>query len=235
MDPVDSVDYQRPMPVFPLPHVVLLPHVVQPLHIFEPRYRQMVRDLISRAADSGAHFAMATLGSSRGESVTLRPVVCISEIVEHQALPDGRSNIAVRGLCRARITGVHDPDDERAYHLVNVAPIEPSIDLGGTEAELPGERERLRQLLAGPRLRRMTVAPQVLQWIDRDDVPTAALLELIGYALLCDSEQRYRLLAEPMPGARAKLLRHELRRLDTLVAQVDEQGWQAWPKGLSWN
>ncbi len=230
MDGSPSFEITELLPVFPLPQVVLLPHVVQPLHIFEPRYRQMVRHLLDRAHDAEPRLAMATLEPGFDVAGRLRPVVCVAELVEHQSLPDGRSNIAVRGVCRARIVGVHEPDDAHLYHRVDVA----RLDSDGDD-ELPGERERLRELLAGPRLRRMTIAAQVLQWIDRDDVPTTALFELVGYALLCDSERRYRLLAEPTPGARAKLLRRELRCLDRLVAKADRQNWQAWPKGLSWN
>ena len=39
-----SVNFGRPMPVFPLSSVVLLPHGVLPVNIFEDRYRQMVSD-----------------------------------------------------------------------------------------------------------------------------------------------------------------------------------------------
>jgi len=231
MEHAVHVDFRREMPLFPLPHVVLLPHVVQPLHIFESRYRQMVSDLLAEADTNDCVLAMATFAPSAVDVGALRPIVCVGQIAEHQSLRDGRSNIAVRGLCRGRIVEVHDPDGARLYHTVRLSPIEPANPV----VELPGERERLRQLLAGPRLSRMTVVPQVLQWIDREDVPTSALLELVGYALLCDSERRYRLLAEPMPGARARLLRQELRTLDSLVAQADTQDWKSWPKGLSWN
>ena len=36
------------LPVFPLPGVFLFPGCVMPLHVFEPRYRQMVSDLLDR-------------------------------------------------------------------------------------------------------------------------------------------------------------------------------------------
>jgi len=34
------------IPLFPLPNVVLFPNVCLPLHIFEPRYREMVADVL---------------------------------------------------------------------------------------------------------------------------------------------------------------------------------------------
>ena len=42
------VDFNRPIPLFPLSCVSLLPHAVQGLHIFEPRYRQMVEDVLRK-------------------------------------------------------------------------------------------------------------------------------------------------------------------------------------------
>ena len=36
------------IPLFPLPDVVLFPRMPLPLHIFEPRYRQMVADVLGR-------------------------------------------------------------------------------------------------------------------------------------------------------------------------------------------
>ncbi|HEX5054111.1 MAG TPA: LON peptidase substrate-binding domain-containing protein, partial [Planctomycetota bacterium] len=35
-----------PVPIFPLPGAFLFPHQVMPLHVFEPRYREMVEDLL---------------------------------------------------------------------------------------------------------------------------------------------------------------------------------------------
>ena len=35
------------LPVFPLPNVVLFPEAILPLHVFEPRYRELVREVLS--------------------------------------------------------------------------------------------------------------------------------------------------------------------------------------------
>ena len=41
-----GIDFDRPIPIFPLPNAVLLPQVLLPLHIFEPRYRIMTEDAL---------------------------------------------------------------------------------------------------------------------------------------------------------------------------------------------
>ncbi|HTO02917.1 MAG TPA: LON peptidase substrate-binding domain-containing protein, partial [Opitutus sp.] len=47
------------LPVMTLPNVTFFPQAVMPLHIFEPRYRQMLRDVL--AADR--LFAVAGLNT----------------------------------------------------------------------------------------------------------------------------------------------------------------------------
>ena len=39
-------DLPEELPVFPLPNAVLFPGTTLPLYVFEPRYRQMVEDVL---------------------------------------------------------------------------------------------------------------------------------------------------------------------------------------------
>jgi len=36
------------MPLFPLPNLVFFPNTRLPLHVFEPRYRQLIADVLAR-------------------------------------------------------------------------------------------------------------------------------------------------------------------------------------------
>jgi len=227
------VDFSRPIPLFPLPDTVLLPHAVQPLHIFEPRYRQMVRHSLKGSRQIAmACFVPCDFRDYVDESPPLRPVVCVGQILQHQTLPDGRHNILLHGVCRARIDELIEPDEEHAYRQGQLAPIETEEAL---EHDLPEIREQLRDLLTNPRLRRMRAAKDVSEWFDREDVSTPALLELIGSVLLSDCELKYRLLSEPSVSRRAELIRAELAHLDRVVGLADRQDHRAWPKGMSWN
>ncbi len=227
------VDFSRPIPLFPLPDTVLLPHAVQHLHVFEPRYRQMVRHSLKGARQIAmACFVPRDFREFEDSAPPLRPVVCVGQILQHQALSDGRHNILLHGICRARIDELIEPDGAHAYRQGQLAPIETEEVL---DHELPEIREGLRDLLTNPRLQRMRAAKDVSEWFDREDVSTPALLELIGSVLLSDSELKYRLLAEPSVSGRADLIREELTHLDRLVGRADRQDYRAWPKGMSWN
>lgn len=233
MPEVIRVNFSRPMPLFPLPDAVLLPHAIQPLHVFEPRYRQMVEDCL----DGPGQIAMATFAGAawREEydgTPPLRPAVCVGQIVHHDALPGGRHNILLHGVCRAKIDQLVDPDEERPYRMAKLVPLE-AVDKDAPR--MLDIRRDLKRLLVGPRLRRMRSVDAVMQWFDREDVSTHALLELIGFALVHDTELRYKLLAEANPRRRAGLIKQELASLDNLVDRADRQSFKRWPKGMSWN
>lgn len=228
------VNFSEPIALFPLPGVLLLPHAALPLHIFEPRYRQMVERVLK---DEGGtrQFAMATLAASpqdTGRPPRVRDVVCVGHIAEHQRYPDGRFDLVLRGLCRARILDLQEPEGDRLYRQAMLGPLElPDQAVSG----LTGARRELRSLLAGPRLQRLQSARVVLPWIERDDLPCRVAIELVAYAMVKDDETRYAILSEGDANRRAGLVWRELKRMDRLLALADRQGSRDWPKGLSWN
>lgn len=107
---------RQALPIFPLPSTVLLPGAVLPLHVFEPRYRA----LVDYALAHERIFAIATLKPGYEVDYEGRPPVWpsigIGRIVAHQALPDGRSNLVLRFLARARI--VRELPGDRPFRQV---------------------------------------------------------------------------------------------------------------------
>ncbi len=89
--------------VFPLPSAVLFPHAALPLHIFEPRYRALVRE----ALEGDKVMAIANLHAGwegqYGGRPPMQPILCAGLIAWHEELPDGRYNILLQGVSRARL------------------------------------------------------------------------------------------------------------------------------------
>jgi len=227
------VNFGRPMPVFPLPEAVLLPHAIQPLHIFEPRYRQLVDNCLDGSGQMAlASFAGDDWKSEYHKLPTLRPAVCVGQIVQHEALGDGRHDILLQGICRAKIVRMIEPSDGRHYRLADLHPLEP---VNKKPPPMNDVRRELRAMLASPRLSRLRAVETVMGWFKRKDVSTHALLELIGFTLLQGSEVKYRLLAEANPVRRARIIKDELADMDQLVGRADLQAYREWPKGMSWN
>jgi len=133
------------LPLFPLPTVVLFPNVFLPLHIFEPRYREMIADVLA-----GDHvIGMVLLRPGWEQNYEGRPSVyeigCSGVISHFEQLPDGRYNIILRGLERFRILG---EDDARHYRRAMVEPLADGPLGPEDRLVLQAHRARLDALLA---------------------------------------------------------------------------------------
>lgn len=247
-----QVNFGKPIPVFPLDHVTLLPQQVLPLHIFEPRYRQMVE----HALDGAGQIAMAIFRSDDWKQQyhakpPVRPAVCIGQIVQHEKLPDGRYNIALQGVCRAKILRELPADEGRLYRLAYLEPVGLGLphnaELESVEGETPASlaedvspslgqaRRRLGELLSEGPLMKFRAAKPVLEYVLDESIPTVAVLELISFTMINDSKLKYSLLEEPHAELRAEIILRELEHLSKLIAKAQAQHPESWPKGCSWN
>lgn len=189
--------------VFPLPSAVLLPGGIMPLHIFEPRYRAMVKD----AMGSDAVFAMAQVASGQEHQLSgqpaLEPMLCAGVVTVHEALEDGRSNLVLTGVCRARI--VSEWPQTRAWREVEAEVLPDAAYEGQEEAAL---RSALFELMA-------RVPAEVGQRIAQ--VTTGArgggLADIVVGSLVADPERRFDVLRELDVPARLSLVTSELLEL----------------------
>ncbi|MEM9064305.1 MAG: LON peptidase substrate-binding domain-containing protein [Planctomycetota bacterium] len=242
-----TVNFGRPVPLFPLDKVVMMPMQVAPLHLFEPRYRQMT----DHALDGPGLIATAMFGAPAGGATweqeyhgnpPIRPAVCVGRIAEHEKLPDGRYNILLQGLCRARILREEMPDEERMYRRAYVQPIGP---LPGkpmdptTDQPVPPDlshfRGTLLERLEGGQLSRLTIAEALVGYARDTDIPPEVLIDVAAFALVDDNDMRYRLLAEADPGVRATIVNQQAAGIERMLKLADKQRPEEWPKGVSFN
>jgi Lon protease-like protein len=204
------------LPIFPLPDLVLFPNALLPLHIFEPRYREMMRDVVA----GGGLLAVVRLRPGYEADYHGRPPVfetatvgrCLSAV----RLPDGRWNIMVRGLARVRFEEELAP--EQAYRRVRARVLADGRstragELGTLSRELLALCDRLAASVPdGEPLRQLSrtvptpggCADVVASALVRDPDLRQTLLELLDpadrLAQLCDYVAR--LVAQLGPGAR---------------------------------
>jgi uncharacterized protein len=228
-----QVNFGKPMPLFPLDSLVLLPQQVIPLHIHEPRYVQMVE----RALDGSGQIAMALFKGDEWKKnyhgrPKLRPAVCVGQILRHEKLEDGKYNILLQGICRAKIVQELPAQSGRLFREAILEPVglEPE-----EEYKLYGVRERLTELLQDDPLAQLSHANWVIERIRDEDIPTGVILELVSFALPTRREMRYAMLAEADVAERADLVEHELIGLQHLIRLAKAQHPEVWPKGVSWN
>jgi Lon protease-like protein len=91
------------LPLFPLPNVVHFPGASLPLHVFEPRYRELVTDLLDRPeAERRVGMVLAARDAESGEVELLEPGTA-GRLIGHEPLADGRSDIVLLGEFRFAI------------------------------------------------------------------------------------------------------------------------------------
>ncbi len=118
------------VPMFPLRGVFLLPRQVLPLHVFEPRYRQLVEDVLDR----NGRLVMATVleGEDYGPAGEPRPprvlpIAGLGDIARHDKTPDGRYFIWLFGVGRHALEEVESDRPYRKVRAQPLAELEPSV------------------------------------------------------------------------------------------------------------
>ena len=145
--------YRRPadlpsrLPLFPLRGAILLPGSTLPLNIFEPRYLEMIDDVMSGHRMLGM---IQPAGSDAEESpaardTALRRVGGAGRITSYQELDDGRLAIAVTGVSRFEIVG--EAETGKSYRAATVSYDRFASDLTRGLGEERIDRPRLISVL----------------------------------------------------------------------------------------
>ncbi|KGJ09345.1 ATP-dependent protease [Paracoccus versutus] len=96
-----GIDLPETVPLFPLPGAVLMPRTRLPLQIFEPRYLQMVEDVLKTPSR-----LIGMIQPAEGGLDSLASVGCAGRIVAFSELDDGRLMISLRARSRFRLNEV---------------------------------------------------------------------------------------------------------------------------------
>jgi uncharacterized protein len=193
------------LPLFPLPGMVFLPHTLLPLHVFEPRYRALIVDAM--AADGVLAVPQLLAAETPGAPPPpVARVVGVGRIVQHQEMPDGRSNIVLAGIGRARILAEIAGDAPYRVAMAEaLAPPRPDAGLA---------RPRLLGSLAALAQREPAVAGPVRSLLERD-VVTPALCAAVAHMLLRDPRDRQAFLELEAESAQVE---HLLVALSSIAA-----------------
>jgi Lon protease-like protein len=185
--------------VFPLPSLVLLPGSALPLHIFEPRYRALLADAL--ATDKLFAMAQVIPGQEERDGAELEPMLCVGTIALHQGLDDGRSNLLLAGVARARL--VRELPQTKAYREVEAVLLEDAV-LEETDPDEVALRSVVNDLIA--RLP-TEVAERVAQVTTR--VRGGALADVLASTIMDDVMRRFEILNETDVRERMRVVAQE--------------------------
>lgn len=190
--------------MFPL-GAALLPGGVLPLHVFEPRYRQMVKDILADDVNP-PEFGVTLIerGHEVGGGEQRADIGTIARIVDVQVTDDGRYAVAAVGSRRLRVAAWL-PDDP--YPVADVEPWPDEGDRPGDASERVDRlHERVRELND---LVRELGEPAPPADAEISDDPGLALFHL-GLLAPLGPADRQRMLAAPGFDERIEVLRAAL-------------------------
>ncbi|MFO0011642.1 MAG: LON peptidase substrate-binding domain-containing protein [Planctomycetota bacterium] len=208
--------------LFPLPNLVLFPNVIQALHIFEPRYCEM----LSEALESDRLVTMAVLEQGWENTYQGQPrisdVVCIGRIVSHSPTGDGRHNIFLAGVQRAKIVEELDVSTHFRQARVEILEDIPVAD----EAKSDSYRDDLLAIFRAMIPVEMSGSKTFAELLTRQ-LPLGVLTDVIAYAVNLPQAIKQYLLGERDVEARYRVL------VDNLTTLVDpNDSGDPLPRGL---
>lgn len=211
----DETRFRGKVRLFPLPNLVLYPHVMQPLNIFEPRYLEMLNE----ALDSDGLIALGVLAPGYEEDYEGRPEVlphvCIGKIVTHQRQEDGRYNVLLLGMRRAKITNELPP--ERSFREVEVELLD-DYCLTENDSERTELQTALTQRFQECLPEAHSANPSLSEMLS-SEIPLNVLTDLVSFAMPLQFDTKCALLSESNVDLRAWKLLEAMDRLPEEFAE----------------
>jgi len=199
------------VPVMTLPNTVFFPQALLPLHIFEPRYRQMLGEVLA----TNRIFAVARLDSIEAAkpdaNEPLHRIASVGIVRACQKAENDTSNLLLQGIARVEVV---DIVREHPYRIIAVRPL--TTTPGGNTTQLEILRLEALRLL---QLRRKLSTPMpkgMAQFLESiEDFDTFA--DVAVFNLCDDSPFKQKLLEELDTRQRLRLFTAQLK------AEVESQ------------
>jgi uncharacterized protein len=191
-------DLPQLIPVFPLDGALLLPGGELPLQVFEPRYLNMVDDVMAGDRVIGM---IQTRGGSRARP-RLAVVGCLGRITSYAETSDGRYLITLTGVCR--FEAGDELDLRLPYRQVRARYDRFTVDLADDEEVEADDDERAR---FGAALKRYLNRRELdIDWETAQDAPLESLVNSLCMGLAFAPAEKQAFLEAPDLAARFEVL-----------------------------
>ena len=184
---VHTADLPQVIPLFPIDGALLLPRGQLPLNVFEPRYLNMIDDVMAGDRIIGL---IQTFGGSRARPL-MAPVGCAGRVTSYGETSDGRYLITLTGVIRFT-TGEELPS-RAPYRQVKADYSAFEGDLTTPDESGPFEREALLGALRAYLNRRQLD----VDWETAAEAPEEALVNSLAMALPFEPGAKQALLEAP--------------------------------------
>lgn len=184
---INEIEIPAEVPVMTLNETVLFPQAMMPLYIFEPRYRQMLTDVLNRERI----FAVASVDHDQEEAEVLETPYSIAGVGIVRACkqnPDGTSNLILQGLARVHFDEILT---EEPYRRARIRQIMSETD--GEQTRLSAIQPALINMLQTQIRLGARIPKEVLQFLSNLNEPES-VLDLAIYTLCSSSKLKQALL-----------------------------------------
>ena len=193
--PVDSIP--QSIPVMTLRGVVLLPSAMMPLRIFEPRYRQMLEDVLSGDRMFAIVREKEDVSPEEAELELPYEIATVGLVRISKKHDDGTSFVLLQGLHRVRIKSIAQEDP---YRIIDIDPV-----MTVANDSIPQIRETLLcGLRKNQELNGMVTAEIIEMLNDIDD--NATFFDLVAHHLCRETDIKQSLLEQVSLEKRATYL-----------------------------
>ncbi len=184
----ETIEIPNEVGVITLKECVLFPQAIMPLYIFEPRYRQMLRDVL---ADERL-FAVACLDEAARSQADDEPpcrIACVGMVRACKQNEDGTSNLILQGLSRVRVLQTLS---DQPYRRIAVTAVPTEVDLSAKEID---EARRITlQLVESLHRLGAKLPAELIEFLRKVEL-FEPMLDLSIYALCNSSVDKQRLLS----------------------------------------
>ena len=194
-----TADLPQMIPVFPLDGALLLPGGDLPLQIFEPRYLNMIDDVM--AGDRIIGMIQTRAGGDR-ERPMLTDVGCVGRVTSYAETSDGRYLVTLTGVCRfdaGEELFAHTP-----YRQLRARYDRFEADLAEDEAAQAPKAARER--FAGALKRYLNRRELDIDWETAQSAPLEALVNSLAMGLPFEPAEKQALLEAPDLAGRFETL-----------------------------
>lgn len=185
---ITEIEIPAEVPVMTLNKTVLFPQAMMPLYIFEPRYRQMLSDVLAEARI----FAVASLKPDEEEAEFLETPCAVAGVGVIRACkqnPDGTSNLILQGLARVQFKEIVS---EEPYRRARISQIVSQSD--GSEKSLAAIQPTLISLVRAQIRLGAPIPREVLELLSKITEPENVLD--LSISTLCASSKLQQQLLE---------------------------------------
>jgi ATP-dependent Lon protease len=199
-----EIEIPREVAVMTLSQTVLFPQAMMPLFIFEPRYREMLSEVLLQ----DRIFAVASLDEREEDAETLETPYTIAGVGVVRACkqnPDGTSNLILQGLARVEFEEIVC---EEPYRRARIHQVMSQFD--GNEGTLAAIQPTLLALLQTQIRLGAEIPQEVLQFLSNISDPET-VLDLAIYTLCPSGRFKQELLETRGIFARFKKFERALR------------------------